>query len=427
MVEFNQSLKGRRILIGLTGSIAVVKIPALISQLIQTGAEVKCVITSSASQLISPLSISTLSRNKCYQDEDQWDKNQTKPLHIFLAEWADIIIVAPLTSSTLGRWVNGIGEGLLASILLASEKQVIAVPAMNTSMWDNNYVQNNWEKLKDNPKVLCLDTTKGLLACDRVGEGKMAEPELIKLAIESCLIQLDKYTFLKKDFKEKKVLITAGPTIEDLDVARFISNKSSGKMGVYLAQAIKHRGGKVKLIHGPLKISKSLIEGIHTIPVRNALDMQLHIKNHQESSDIIIMAAAISDFRKKGLPDSTKKNKKNFLKSIEDFFELVPDLLTELSARKTNNQLIMGFAAITGSDEDLKQKGEEKRIQKNCDLLFANPINRSGQGFEEEINGGVLVGPKKMAKSFKVTSKIALAHQLLDEIKAIQVNISDSY
>ena len=167
------SLSGKKILVAVTGSIAAVKAPILVSRLIKAGVEVKCVITQSASKLVSPLSLSTLSRNKCYQDKDQWDDSQTKPLHIALAEWAELIIVAPMSATSLSKFTSGNADGLLASILLASKSQIVIAAAMNTSMWENQSVKKNWNYVKTIDQVISLEPSEGLLACDSVGDGKM--------------------------------------------------------------------------------------------------------------------------------------------------------------------------------------------------------------------------------------------------------------
>ena len=203
-----KTLAGRRILIGVTGSIAAVNTPLLVSELIKSGADVRCIITESASQFVSPLSLATLSRNRCYQDKDQWDPMETKPLHIALAEWAEIIVIAPLSASSLARWVNGLAEGLLTSVLLASEIPVIAAAAMNTAMWENIAIKRNWELLEHNLRVLKLPPTQGLLACDRIGDVRMISNDVIQLAIESSVL-LAKYCldlkYVSRDYFQQEI------------------------------------------------------------------------------------------------------------------------------------------------------------------------------------------------------------------------------
>ena len=410
------SLSGKKILVAVTGSIAAVKAPILISRLIQAGAEVRCVITQSAANLVSPLSLSTLSRHKCYQDKDQWQEYQTKPLHIVLAEWAELILVAPMSATSISKFTNGNADGLLASILLAAQSQIVIAPAMNTSMWSNLSVKKNWNYLKTLDQVISLEPSAGLLACDRIGVGKMVNLDVIELATESAFIFRAQNKFLTKDLKNSRFLISAGPTVEDLDAARQLTNRSSGRMGVLIAQAAKLRGAEVDLVHGPIRVQKELLEGLNTYPVRSSNEMDEKINDLQPSAQVIVMAAAVSDF-KKNSPSNKKISKELFLNSIFDDIEMTPDLLKKQTRRKLENQIFLGFAAETGSDNEIKEKGEKKRTTKGCDLLMANPIDRDGQGFDQNFNSGFLLGPKKMVKNLSLSTKLSISHQLLDEIQ----------
>jgi len=408
-------LSGKKILVAVTGSIAAVKAPALISQLIKAGAEIRCVITPSAAMLVSPLSLSTLSRNKCYQDKDQWKDHQTKPLHIALAEWAELILVTPMSATSLSKFTNGNADGLLASILLAAQSQIVVAAAMNTSMWSHQSVKKNWNYLKTIEQVITLEPSEGLLACDRVGDGKMINLDLIELATESAFIFHAKNKFLTKDLKNTRFLISAGPTVENLDAARQLTNRSSGRMGVLIAQAAKLRGAEVDLVHGPISLQKELLEGINTFPVRSSNEMGQKIDDLQPSAQVVVMAAAVSDFRKIN-PSNQKISKELFFNSIFDDIEMTQDLIKNQTRKKLENQIFLGFAAETGSDNEIKEKGEKKRISKGCDLLMANPIDRDGQGFNTNLNSGFLLGPEKMAKNLSLSTKLSISHQLLDEI-----------
>ena len=410
------SLSGKKILVAVTGSIAAVKAPILISRLVKAGAEVRCVITQSAAKLVSPLSLSTLSRNKCYQDKDQWQDYQTKPLHIALSEWAELIIVAPMSATSLSKFTNGNADGLLASILLAAQSQIVVAPAMNTSMWASQSVKNNWNDLKRIDQVISLEPSEGLLACDRIGEGKMVNLDIIELAAESAFIFHAKDKILTKDLQSIRFLISAGPTVEDLDAARQLTNRSSGRMGVLIAQAAKLRGADVDLVHGPISVEKELLEGLNTYSVRSASEMGEKIDHLQSSAQVIVMAAAVSDFKKKS-PSNKKISKEVFLNSIFNDIEMTPDLIKNQTKRKLENQIFLGFAAETGSDNEIKEKGEKKRIEKGCDLLMANPIDRDGQGFDKNFNSGFLLGPEKMVKNLSKSTKLSISHQLLDEIQ----------
>ena len=413
------SLSGKKILVAVTGSIAAVKAPILVSRLIKAGAEVKCVITQSATNLVSPLSLSTLSRNKCYQDKDQWADSQTKPLHIALAEWAELIIVAPLSATSLSKFTSGSADGLLASILLASKSQIVIAAAMNTSMWENQSVKKNWNYLKTIDQVITLEPCEGLLACDRFGDGKMVNLDIIELASESAFIFHEKNKFLTKDLKGIRFLVSAGPTVEDLDAARQLTNRSSGRMGVLISQAAKLRGADVDLVHGPISVQEDLLEGLNTYSVRTSNEMGAKIDDLQPSAQVIVMAAAVSDF-KKNSPSKKKISKEFFIKSIFDDLEMTTDLIKNQTRKKLENQIFLGFAAETGSDKEIIEKGEKKRVLKGCDLLMANPIDRDGQGFDKNFNSGFLLGPKKMVKNLSFSTKLAISHQLLDEIRNLK-------
>ena len=413
--EKNQPLEGKRILVAASGSIAAVKTPLLVSSLIKAGAEVKCLITPSASKLVSPLSLATISRNRCFQEGEQWCSKEPKPLHIYLAEWADILVIAPLSATSLGKWSHGIGEGLLASVLLAFEKPIVAAAAMNTGMWLNKNVQANWEKVSKISNIIGLSPSQGLLACDRIGDGRMINLEVIEAAIESALFYRDKGRLIKQDLNDQNFLITAGPTLEQIDLVRHVTNRSSGLMGVLLAQAAKMRGASINLVHGPLNVPIGLLEGLNQYPVKSSSEMEETISCLQERADLILMSAAVGDIHKQG-DKGSKIPKGSLVQEISKGWELSPDLLANINKRKKSGQIVMGFAAATGSNKEIKEIGEEKRRLKGCDLLFASPVDQKGQGFESKFNGGFLLGPNEMVITFPKTSKICLAHLLIDAL-----------
>ncbi len=409
-------LKGKKILVAASGSIAAVKTPLLVSRLVQLGAEVRCLLTPSAAKLVSPLSLSTLSRSPCFQDSDQWESNQAKPLHIFLAEWAELIVIAPLSAASLGKWINGISDNLLTSVLLASEVPILAAAAMNTGMWMNRRVQHNWETLKNEPNVITITPADGLLACDRLGDGRMADIDRIELAIESGFIYKEKNKLFKHDLDGFNFLITAGPTLEKIDIARQITNRSSGKMGIMIAQAAKLRGGEVNFIHGPIKLASGLLEGLNNFPIKTASEMGERISSLQISADFIVMAAAVADIQRKNKIKNIKIPKEALMQSIQNDFELTPDLLSEITKNKFSEQIVLGFAAVTGSNNEIKLAGEKKRSLKGVDLLLANPIDQEGQGFEKDFNSGFLIAPNGILKKIPQRSKLFIAHELLDSL-----------
>lgn len=410
------ALQGRRILVAVSGSIAAVKTPLLVSALVKAGAQVRCVVTPSAAQLVSAVALASLSRHRCYQDDDQWDPREPRPLHVALAEWAELVIVAPLSASTLARWAQGLGDGLLASLLLACECPVVAAAAMNSGMWSQPAVRRNWALLAEDPRVLRLAPESGLLACDRIGDGRMADPELIRLAAESALLTHASNGSLPWDWQGRTVLVSAGPTVEGIDPARVLSNRSSGRMGVLIAQAARFRGASVHLVHGPLQLPSAWLEGLHCLAIESAEQMQEHLHRLQANAAAVVMAAAVADWRRQGGASVQKAPKADLQRTLAEQLEPVPDLLKELQATKPDGQRLLGFAALSGSDDEIQALARDKRAAKGCDLLMANPIDRNGQGFGAAMNGGWLIKTDGSTEEMPVMDKLALAHRLLDQL-----------
>ena len=407
-----------KVLILITGSIAAVKIPLLVSQLAKENYEIKCVLTKSAEKLIKPLSLSILSRNPCILDEDQWSGIQSSPLHIELCNWADVLIIAPLTATTLSKWVTGNADGLIPSILMANIKPIIVAPAMNTQMWLNKAVQKNYENLQMYGNVLSLHPSEGLLACDAIGIGKMPPNDLIQLALE--FISSHKQNEYRKDLLNKEFLITGGCTSEKIDAARHITNKSSGAMGLLLSQVARFRGAQVKYVHGPLKIDKNLTDGIKRYEIETSVDLIRALNNEISNCDYFFMNAAVSDFKLNS--DTSVKIPKNKINDhLNTNFELVPDILKTISKSKKVNQVFVGFCAFTGSIKEAQISIKEKILQKGCDYLFANPIDIEGQGFGFLAqNEGWLFDTKNREHYIKKTSKIDLANKLINEIISLK-------
>jgi phosphopantothenoylcysteine decarboxylase/phosphopantothenate--cysteine ligase len=400
-------LAGRRILVGISGSIAAVKLPLLVSALAQQGAEVRCVLTPSAARLVSPEALACLSRNPCHLDADQWSHREPRPLHIALAEWADLVLLAPLSATSLARWVHGLADTLLASTLLACEAPVLAAAAMNTSMWASAAVQRNWQALDLVPGVLRLAPEAGLLACDRRGQGRMADPELLLLALESLAL-----VGARRDWRGRHLLVTAGPTREPLDPARCLTNLSTGRMGVLLAQAARLRGARVDLVHGPLSLPPGWLEGINCTPVQTAAEMEEALERLQPRADAVAMAAAVADHRR-ARPQASKLEKAELETALTQGWETVPDLLAQLVRRRPPGQRILGFAAQSG---DVLPQARAKLARKGCDLLFANPIDRPDAGFGSPTNAGWLLGPADEVRQLGREPKLAIAHHLLSAL-----------
>ncbi len=406
-----------KVLLLITGSIAAVRIPLLVSQLAKENYEIRCVLSKTAEKLIKPLSLSILSRNPCILENDQWSNIQSTPLHIELCNWADILIIAPLTATTLSKWVTGNADGLIPSILMANIKTIIVAPAMNTQMWLNKAVQRNYENLQNYKNVLSLHPSEGLLACDAIGIGKIAPNDLIQLAIE-FIISHNQHAY-RKDLLNKEILITGGCTSEKIDAARHITNKSSGAMGLLLSQVARFRGAKVKYVHGPLKLDKDLTDGIKRYEIETSVDLIRQIKNEISTCDYFFMNAAVSDFKITS-DTSAKIPKHKINEHLNKNFELVPDILKTISESKKENQVFVGFCAFTGSIEDARITIKEKIIQKGCDYLFANPIDLEGQGFGFLAqNEGWLFDTTNMEHYIKKTSKIDLANKLITQIISV--------
>ena len=405
------------ILLLITGSIAAVRIPLLVSQLVKNNYEVKCVLSENAEKLIQPISLSILSRNACILNKDQWSKRQTRPLHIDLCEWADVLIIAPLTATTLSKWITGNAEGLISSILIANNKPIIVAPAMNTQMWLNQAVQKNYAYLQNCPNVLPLQPCEGILACDEIGIGKIPPNDLIQLALTFILLQ-NKKPFCR-DLLNKEFLITGGCTSEKLDAARSITNYSSGTMGLLLAQVARFRGAKVKYIHGPLKTRLNITDGIDRHEIETSADLKKIIKKEISNCDYFIMNAAVSDFKISG--DNSKKiPKSEFSNFLNHNIELVPDILKDACKIKKDNQVFIGFCAFTGHIKTARKIIKDKILLKGCDLLFANPIDIKGQGFGSLANNeGWLFDKKDMENHIGKTSKINLANILINEIISV--------
>jgi phosphopantothenoylcysteine decarboxylase/phosphopantothenate--cysteine ligase len=365
---------------------------------------VRCVLSPSAERLVSAVALASLSRAPCNIEADQWSHRAARPLHIELAEWAEVVLLAPLSATSLARWVHGMADTLLVSTLVACEAPVLAAPAMNSAMWAAPSVRRNWRELRSWERVLPLEPGSGLLACDRVGDGRMAAPGMLLLALESLLL-----AGCRRDWQGRRLLVSAGPTREPLDPARCLTNPSTGRMGVLLAQAARLRGATIDLVHGPLTVAPEWLDGLHCHPVDTAAAMEAALKRLQGGADAIAMAAAVADHRRR-TPQTTKLPKQAMADALRSGWEAVPDLLAHLVQRRPPAQVILGFAAQSG---EVLEEARAKFARKGCDLLFANPIDRAGAGFAAAGNQGWLLGPGKQERHFGPTGKLALAHGLL--------------
>ena len=396
------SLKGKRILVGIGGGIAAYKVCSLISQLFQAGAEVRVVLTQAAEEFITPLTVSTLSRHRAYRDRDFWQPLYQRPLHIELGEWAEMILIAPLTANTLAKLNYGLADNLLTNIILASTCPVLLAPAMNTEMWEQGAVQRNWQQLTQEQRYLSLTPNSGLLACDRNGAGRMAEPEEILTAI-TCLLPKG-----KQDLVGKSILISAGGTREYLDPVRFLGNPSTGKMGLALAQAAVYRGAEVTFVHGPMaeELLTKLPQQVQTVTVVSANQMHEAMVATFTQADWTVMTAAVADV-KPGQYSPEKLPKKSLSNNLSLTF--VPDIVAELGKKKQPQQKLIGFAAQTG---DIVTPAWEKLKKKNLDAIFTNPVDKPQRGFASDVNEGIFLTAERKEQMISPCSKLALACQL---------------
>jgi phosphopantothenoylcysteine decarboxylase / phosphopantothenate---cysteine ligase len=407
--EFRQSNSKmpKRILIGVTGGIAAYKVCEVVSTLAKNGIEVRVILTESAEAFVSALTFATLSRNPAYSDRLFWQPTNGRPLHIELAEWADLFVIAPLSANTLAKLVWGLADNLLTNTVLASKCPILVAPAMNTTMWES--VQNNWQNLLTNPRIIAIAPSAGILACDAVGTGRMAEPEVILNYIESVL-----WTKGKQDLLGKTILVSAGGTREFLDPVRFIGNPSTGKQGIAIAQAAHHRGANVTLV------TATNLENPEFKTIRIQTSAQMHRELLAEFTntkpDFTIMAAAVGDVRAKHYSD--RKIPKNQL-PIRLELEPIPDILADLSRHKLPHQKLIGFAAQTGSETEIMNAAQSKLQVKNLDAIAANQVNSDHTGFASNTNQATFLDQNGIKVITPICSKLELSHRLFDFILGI--------
>ena len=396
---------GKNVLIGIGGGIAAYKVCQFISRLYQRDVSVQVILTEAAQQFITPLTVSTLSRHHAYTDVEFWH-NSARPLHIELGEWADLFVIAPLTANTLGKLAYGFADNLLTNTVLASGCPLLLAPAMNTDMWEQAVVQRNWQVLQQDQRYHVLEPTGGLLACDRAGTGRMAEPDQLLRTVQSLL-----YTGGKRDLLGKMVLINGGGTQEYLDPVRYIGNPATGKMGSAIAQAAIDRGATVTLVHGGnTEIPIIPSPRFRLISVVSAQEMYQTMVAHFPTADYTILSAAVADV--KPAHYSTEKLPK---KELPDCLPLtdVPDIAATLGKQKQPQQTLVGFAAQTG---DFVKPAREKMARKNLDYIVANPIDRIESGFGSDDNQCIILGKQGQEQSIPLCSKLQIAHYLLDAL-----------
>jgi phosphopantothenoylcysteine decarboxylase/phosphopantothenate--cysteine ligase len=396
-------LDNKNIIIGVTGGIAIYKTLDLISKLKKENANIEVIMTKAATEFITPLTFQTMSQNRVHFDMFGL-VNEMEVEHISLAKKADVILVAPATANTLGKIANGIADNLLTTVIMATNKKVVFAPAMNTQMYKNPIVQNNIIKLKELGYEF-INPGEGRLACGDEGTGKMAEPIQI--------IEYLKSLFTEKDLVGKKIIVTAGPTQEAIDPVRYVTNRSSGKMGYALAKEASRRGADVVLISGPTDLE--IPNGIKFERVNTTQEMLEKISLYFDDADVLIKAAAPSDYKPRHFSD--RKIKKETGKDILRIdFEKNPDIAAYFGARKKSNQLIVGFAAET---EDLLENATNKIKSKNLDFIIANDVTMEGAGFEVDTNIVSIIYKDGTVENLPIMGKSELAKIIIDRIKNI--------
>jgi phosphopantothenoylcysteine decarboxylase/phosphopantothenate--cysteine ligase, prokaryotic len=394
-------LKDKNILLGVTGGIAAYKIANLASMLKKQGANVKVIMTENACQFITPMTFETLTAQKVYTDT--FDRNfEFKVDHIELGKWADVFLIAPATANVIGKLANGIADDMLTTTALAMRCPILVSPAMNTAMFENKVVKHNIMKLRTYGMDIIMPAS-GHLACGDTGAGKMPEPEML-------LEYIKRGVYKKKDLVGKKVCVSAGPTREAIDPVRYISNNSTGKMGVEIAKMAAYRGAKVSLIMGPSNVF--VPDFINRIDIKSAEDMYEEIMKISDSQDIIIKAAAVADYTPANYSDEKIKKKDGDL-SIE--LSRTKDILKELGERKENNpkkQFICGFSMET---ENMEENSKNKLAKKNADMIVANNVKVDGAGFGTDTNV-VTIFTKDNEIRLDKLSKLEVAEKIFDEI-----------
>lgn len=390
-------LKGINVLLGVTGGIACYKSCEIVSRLKKLEAEVDVVMTANATQFVAPLTFETLSNRPCVSDMFNRDR-EWEVAHISLAKKADVCVIAPATANVIAKLATGVADDMLTTTVLALKCPVIIAPAMNTAMYDNPTTQSNIATLKDKGYIF-VDAIEGRLACGDSGRGKMAEPsDIVDVVLKTVLPQ--------QDYEGKRVLVTAGATQENIDGVRFITNRSSGKMGIELAKAIAKRGGIVTLVAGI--VSVEIPEYLHkVVRVKTTVEMYDAVMSELGEVDVVIKAAAPSDYRPKNKYDNKIKGD-----SVTLELEKNPDIAEAVGRAKGDKKLVIFCAETTNLDE----YAEQKRIKKNADMVVANDVTKEGAGFDSDTNViSIFTARGKIYESGKV-SKSILAHVIANEI-----------
>ena len=391
-------LKGKTVILGVSGSIAAYKIASLASALVKLHCDVHVIMTKNATNFIHPITFETLTGNKCLVDT--FDRNFDYSVeHVALAKRADVVMVAPATANVIAKMAHGLADDMLTTTILACQCPKIVAPAMNTRMFRNSIVQDNM-KLLQCYGMEVIDPACGYLACGDTGEGKMPEPELLLQYILKALV-------VKKDMEGLNVLVTAGPTQEALDPVRYITNHSTGKMGYAIAKTAAMRGAKVTLVSGPVEITPPPF--VEVVDVVSAEDMFKAVTSRSAKQDIIIKTAAVADYRP-AVVATEKVKKKDGDMSIA--LERTKDILAHLGANKRAGQFLCGFSMET---ENMLENSITKLVKKNLDMVIANNLKVEGAGFGTNTNVVTII-TRKGGEQLPLMSKDEVADKILDAI-----------
>ena len=395
-------LKGKTVVVGVTGSIAAYKAAQLVSDLVKEGCDVNVVMTKNALNFINPVTFETLTKNKCLTDT--FDRNfKYNVEHVALSQRADIFIIAPATANIIGKAACGIADDMLSTMMLAATCPIMIAPAMNTYMYENGIVQENLERLRRHGFII-IEPASGRLACGETGKGKLPDT--------SYLIEEIKYLIgFGRDLQGMKITVTAGPTAEALDPVRYITNHSTGKMGYAIAGAAAMRGAEVSLISGPVSLEAPV--HVRKTDVRSAEEMFGAVSLELADCDALIMSAAVADYTPVSVAENKIKKHEGGM-SIE--LKRTKDILKYAGENKREGQVICGFSMET---EELIENSRKKLISKNCDIIAANSLRESGAGFGNDTNRITLI-TREGIRPLELMSKDAVAHALLDEILRIK-------
>ena len=391
-------LQGKCVVLGVTGGIAVYKAVELLRLMIKAGADVHVIMTRSAQEFVTPLTFQTLSGNPVHTELFNLIQEQDIG-HISLADSADLVLIAPATANFVGKVANGIADDLLSTTVMATRAKVLFVPAMNTNMWENPLYRENQKHLEELGYHF-VEPAYGELACGWQGQGKMPDPQVIFNSAHALVGS--------QDFAGKTFLVTAGPTREEIDPVRFLSNYSSGKMGFAIARAARDRGARVILVSGPVHLDDP--KGLETIHVTSAQEMYREVMEKVSEADVVIKAAAVADFRP--VERGEQKTKKGDAETMAIALQRNPDILAELGQQK-GSRVLVGFAAET---EKLLRHAREKLQKKNLDILVANDVTQDGAGFDGETNIVRLLTPDGKTEELPLMTKNEVAERLLDRI-----------